>query len=187
MVISAVGVWYGGWVDDLIQRITEVNIMLPTLPIAIMIFILYSRSIWTVLIVIVLLNIFGSSIKNYRAAFMQVRESAYVEGAMAYGAKGGRILVNYLIPRILPALLPQLVIMVPGYVYYEATLAYLGLSDPYLPTWGKVVHDAILNGAYLGHYYWILEPVVLLLVTGLAFALLGFALDRVINPRLREI
>ena len=187
MVISAIGVWYGGWVDELIQRITEVNIMLPTLPIAIMIFVLYSRSIWTVLLVIVLLNIFGSAIKNYRAAFIQVRESAYIEGAIAYGAKGGRIIIHYLIPRILPVLLPQLVIMVPGFVYYEATLAYLGLSDPYLPTWGKVVHDAILNGAYLGYYYWILEPIILLLVTGLAFALLGFALDRVVNPRLREI
>ncbi len=187
MLIAAIGVWYGGWVDSLIQRITEINIMLPTLPIAIMIFVLYSRSIWTVLIVIVLLNIFGSAIKNYRAAFMQVREAAYIEGATAYGAKGGRIIVRYLLPRILPVLLPQLVIMVPGYVYYEATLAYLGLSDPYLPTWGKVVHDAILNGAYLGYYYWILEPITLLLLTGLAFALLGFALDRVVNPRLRDV
>jgi peptide/nickel transport system permease protein len=87
----------------------------------------------------------------------------------------------------MPVLLPQLVIMVPGFVYYEATLAYLGLSDPFLPTWGKVVHDAITSGAYQGYYYWILEPVGLLLVTGLAFALLGFALDRVINPRLRGV
>jgi len=187
MLISAVGVWYGGWVDELIQRITEVNIMLPTLPIAIMVFILYSRSIWTVLWVIVLLNIFGSAIKNYRAAFLQVRESDYIEGAIAYGAKGNRIILHYLIPRILPVLLPQLVIMVPGYVYYEATLAYLGLSDPLLPTWGKVVHDAITNGAYLGYYYWILEPIGLLLITGLAFALLGFALDRIVNPRLRNL
>jgi peptide/nickel transport system permease protein len=187
MLISAVGAWYGGWVDSLIQRITEVNIILPTLPIAIMIFILYSRSIWTVLLVIVLLNIFGSSIKNYRAAFLQVRETAFIEGAIAYGASGPRIIRQYMIPRILPILLPQLVIMVPGFVFYEATLAFLGLSDPYLPTWGKVVHDALMNGAYTGYYYWILEPIGLLLITGLAFALLGFALDRVVNPRLRDL
>jgi peptide/nickel transport system permease protein len=48
----------------------------------------------------------------------------------------------------MPVLLPQLVVMVPGFVYYEATLAYLGLSDPYLLTWSKVIHDAITNGAY---------------------------------------
>jgi peptide/nickel transport system permease protein len=187
MFIAAYGVWFGGWVDNLIQRITEVNIILPTLPLAIMIFIMYSKTIWAVLGVIILLNIFGSSIKNYRAAFLQVKESAYVEGAIAYGAKDGRIVLQYLIPRIVPVLLPQLVIMVPGFVFYEATLAYLGLSDPYLPTWGKVVHDAFTNGAHQGLYYWILEPIGLLLITGLAFALVGFALDRVINPRLREI
>ena len=90
-------------------------------------------------------------------------------------------------PRILPVLLPQLVILVPGFIFYEATLAYLGLSDPYLPTWGKVVYDAVTNGAYAGYYYWILEPVMLLMVTGLSFALLGFSLDRVVNPRLRDI
>ena len=186
MFISAVGVWFGGWVDNLIQRITEVNIILPTLPIAIMIFVMYSKTIWAVLGVIILLNIFGTAIKNFRAAFLQVKEAAYIEGAMAYGAKDGRIILHYLIPRIVPVLLPQLVIMVPGYVFYEATLAYLGLSDPYLPTWGKVVHDAFTNGAHQGYYYWILEPIGLLMMTGLAFALLGFALDRIINPRLRE-
>jgi peptide/nickel transport system permease protein len=186
MFISAFGVWFGGWVDNLIQRITEVNIILPTLPVAIMISVMYSKSIWVILGVIILLNIFGSSIKNYRAAFLQVKEADYIEGAMAYGAKDGRIVLNYMIPRIVPVLLPQLVIMVPGYVFFEATLAYLGLSDPYLPTWGKVVHDAFTNGAHQGLYYWILEPIGLLLITGLAFALLGFAMDRIINVHKRR-
>ncbi len=188
MLISAVGAWFGGWVDDVIQRITEVNIILPSLLVAIMVYIMYSKSIWAILGVIVLLNIFGSAIKNYRAAFLQVKEAAYIEGARAYGASDWRIILRYLIPRIVPVLIPQLVIMVPGYVFYEATLAYLGVSDPYLPTWGKVVYDALSNGALIqGHYYWILEPIGLLLLTGLAFALFGFALDRIFNPRLREM
>lgn len=188
MIIAAVGVWFGGWIDSLIQRVTEVNIILPTLPVAIMVYIMYSKSIWAILGVIVLLNIFGSTIKNYRAAFLQVRESGYIEGAQAYGARGWRIIRKYMIPRIVPVLIPQLVIMVPGYVFYEATLAYLGVSDPQLPTWGKVIYDAISNGAtYQGYYYWVLEPITLLVLTGLAFALFGFALDRITNPRLREV
>jgi peptide/nickel transport system permease protein len=64
----------------------------------------------------------------------------------------------------------------------------LGLGDPVLPTWGKIIEDASSNGAlYKGYYYWVLEPAVLLMVTGLAFAMLGFALDRIFNPRLREM
>ncbi|MCK4725636.1 MAG: ABC transporter permease, partial [Anaerolineales bacterium] len=187
MMIAAIGVWFGGWVDDLIQRITEVNIILPALLVAIMIFIMYSKSIWTILGVIVLLNIFGIAIKNYRAAFIQVKEAKYIEGARAYGASDWRIISRYMIPRILPVLVPQLVIMVPGYVFFEATLAYLGVSDPSLPTWGKVIYDALSNGAVQGYYYWILEPIGLLILTGLAFALFGFALDRIINPRLRDM
>jgi peptide/nickel transport system permease protein len=83
-------------------------------------------------------------------------------------------------------LIPQLVIMVPTYVFYEATLAYLGVSDPYLPTWGKTIYEALTKRSLQDHPYWVLEPLGMLLLTGLAFALLGFALDRVLNPRLRE-
>jgi peptide/nickel transport system permease protein len=83
-------------------------------------------------------------------------------------------------------LIPQLVILIPSYVFLEASLAVLGLGDPVLPTWGKVIQEAWTNGAlYEGLYYWVLEPSFLLVLTGMAFALLGFALDRVFNPRLR--
>ena len=69
-----------------------------------------------------------------------------------------------------------------------ASLAVLGLGDPFIPSWGKVINDARVNGAqYEGLYYWILEPSALLMLTGLAFALVGFALDRVFNPRLRGV
>jgi peptide/nickel transport system permease protein len=188
MLIAAVGVWYNGWVDDLIQRITEVNLVLPFLPILIMVATFYSRSIWLMLGVTILLSIFGGAIKFYRATFMQIKEGGYIEAARAYGASDIRMIWSYLLPRIVPMLIPQLVVLIPTYVFLEASLAVLGLGDPVLPTWGKVIQDAQSNGAlYQGLYYWVLEPAVLLMITGLAFALLGFALDRIFNPRLREI
>jgi peptide/nickel transport system permease protein len=136
----------------------------------------------------VLLSIFGAGIKTYRAVFLQVKESPYIEAARAYGASSPRIIFQYLVPRMIPLLIPQLVILIPSYVFLEASLAVLGLGDPVLPTWGKVINDAQSNGAlYQGLYYWVLEPAVLLMITGLAFALLGFALDRIFNPKLREL
>ncbi len=188
MAIAGIGTWYGGWADMLIQRITEVNMILPVLPILIMVGTFYSRSIWLMLGVIILLSIFGSSIKTYRAVFLQVKESPYIEAARAYGAGNWRIIFRYLIPRIIPMLIPGLVTMVPSFVFLESALAVLGLGDPVLPTWGKVINDAHHNGAlYQGLYYWVMEPAALLMVTGLGFSLLGFALDRVFNPRLRGI
>lgn len=188
MIISGVGTWFGGWVDEGIQRITEVNMILPLLPILIMVGTFYSKSIWLMLGVLILLNIFGAGIKTYRAIFLQVKESPYIEAARAYGASNTRMIFNYLIPRIIPMLIPQLVVLIPTFVFIEAALAVLGLGDPVLPTWGKIISDARSSGAlYQGLYYWVLEPSLLLMITGLAFSLLGFALDRVFNPRLRGL
>ena len=188
MVIAAIGAWYRGWVDALIQRITEVNLILPVLPLLIMIGTLYSRSIWVMLGAVILLGIFGGGIKTYRALFLQVRESPYIEAARAYGASNLRIVFRYMVPRVIPILVPQFVVVIPSYVFLEATLAVLGLGDPILPTWGKLLDDARRAGAlYNGHYYWMLEPAFLLMLTGLGFAMLGFALDRIFNPRLREL
>jgi peptide/nickel transport system permease protein len=186
MIIAGVGTWFGGWVDGVIQRITEVNLILPVLPILVMVGTFYSRSIWLMLGVLIALYIFGGGIKTYRAIFLQVKESPYIEAAQAYGASDARLIFRYLIPRIIPTLLPNLVTLVPSFVFTEAALALLGLGDPILPTWGKVINDARFNGAlYQGNYYWMLEPSFLLMLTGLAFSLLGFSLDRIFNPRLR--
>jgi peptide/nickel transport system permease protein len=188
MIIAAFGVWFGGWVDSFIQRVTQVNLVLPFLPILIMIGTFYSHSIWLMLGVTILLSIFGAGILTYRAVFMQVKESPYIEAARAYGAGNWRIIFSYLTPRIIPMLVPQLVTLVPVFVFLEASLAVLGLGDPVLPTWGKVINDAQQNGAlYQGLYYWVLEPAGLLMIAGLAFALLGFSLDRIFNPRLRGL
>jgi peptide/nickel transport system permease protein len=188
MIIAAIGVWFGGWVDSVIQRITQVNLILPFLPILIMIGTLHSRSIWVMLGMTILLSIFGGAILTYRAIFLQVKESPYVEAARAYGAGNWRIVFFYLIPRIIPVLIPQLVRVIPVFVFLEAGLAVLGLGDPVLPTWGKLINDARDNGAlFNGQYYWVLEPTMLLMLTGLAFAMVGFALDRIFNPRLRGL
>jgi peptide/nickel transport system permease protein len=187
ILISAFSAWYGGIVDEILQRITELNIILPALPIAVMVYNLYSKSIWVILAIMVLMNVFGNSLKEYRAMFLQFKEAPYIEAAMAYGATNRRIIFTYMLPRIIQVMVPQLVISVPSFVFLEATLAYLGVVTRTLPTWGKVINMALNNGAFWGIYYWVLEPIVLVMITGLAFAFVGFALDKILNPRLRNL
>ncbi len=188
MIIAAIGVWFGGWVDSIIQRITEVNMVLPALPILIMIGVFWTRSLVVMLFAIIALSIFGAGIKTNRAIFLQVKALPYIEAAKAYGASDLRIVFFYMIPRIIPTIIPSLVLGIPSFVFLEAALALLGLGDPVLPTWGKIIDEARVNGALLqGHYYWILEPTFALMITGVAFAMLGFSLDRIFNPRLREL
>lgn len=187
MLLASIGAWYGGWLDGLIQRVSDINLVIPLFPILAMITLFYSLSIWYLLVTAALFTIFGSGIKNYRAIFLQIKQASYIEAAQAYGAGDGRIITRYLIPRIMPVLIPQLVTLIPTYVFLEASLAFIGLSDPRLPTWGKIISDAHRASALLnGHFYWILQPTILLLLTSLAFALFGFALERIFNPRLQS-
>jgi peptide/nickel transport system permease protein len=187
MFVGAVSAWFLGKVDAIIQRVTEIFMILPFLPILIMISTFYKFSIWILLLVVIALSIFGGGVKSYRAMFLQVKEFPYVEAARAYGAGNIRLIIRYLIPKVLPIIIPSIVLSVPDFVFLEAALAILGLGDPLAPTWGKILDDAFANGAlYKGLYYWVLEPSIMLVLTSLSFAMLGFTLDKIFNPRLKE-
>jgi peptide/nickel transport system permease protein len=185
MIVAATGVWFGGRVDNLVQRITEVNMVLPILAISVLAYAYLGINIWVILAVIVLLNVFGSPTKTYRAAFLQFRQAPYVEAAHAYGASDWRIISRYLVPRIIPVLVPQLITLIPSFIFLEATLGIFNIKSNY-PTWGTVIYQGLTNGALYGSRYWVLEPLVLLLLTGISFSMLGAALDRILNPRLVE-
>ncbi len=187
-VLAGIGTWFGGKLDAIFHRLTEITMILPLLAVLIMVGHFYSRSIWVMLGMVILLNVFSASMKVLRAMFLQAKESPYLEAAQAYGAGNFRIIFKYLLPRMTPILLPQFVLVIPTFVFLEATLAVLGLGDPILPTWGKVIYDARVNDAlYMGNYYWMVQPAVLLMMIGISFSLVGYTLDRVFNPRLRNL
>jgi len=188
MLIAAVSAWYGGIADNFIQRLNEVFMVVPFLPIVALISLFYRLTIWSLLAVVVALGIWGGSVKTFRAMFLQIKEMPYVEAAKAYGTGDLRIVVLYMIPRVIPTIIPTIVISIPSYVFLEAALALLGLSDPTAITWGKVLEEAYSGAAmYKGYYHWILAPSIMLFLISIAFALIGYTLDRVFNPRLKEM
>jgi len=185
MALAASGVWFGGWVDNFVQRLIDVNLVLPILAIAVMAYAFLGISVWTILIVYVFLNAFGTPTKNFRSAFLQIKDAPYIEAAKAYGAKNYRIILKYMVPRLIPVLVPQLVILIPAFVFLEATLGFFNIRMLY-PTWGTVIYQAAVRGGIFGSRFWMLQPIALLLLTGLGFSLFGFALERILNPRLSD-
>lgn len=186
-LFGALSAWYGGFVDEVVQRVTEVYMILPFLPFLIMISIVFKVNIWMLILVIVALSIFGGVTKTARSVTFQVMGEQYIEAAMSYGASKIRILFLYIMPRLLPYIVANIVLAVPAYVFLEAALSVLGLGDPMVPTWGKIISDAYSGGAAMhGYWWWILLPAFLIIITASAFALIGYALDKVVNPRLRE-
>jgi len=187
LIFSAAGAWWGGWVDAVVERLTELRLVVPLIPFLAMVGMFWSRSLWAILGALLGYNLLGGE-KTFRAILMQARAAPYLEAARAYGAGPFRLIVRYLIPQVLPALIPSVVVAIPGYIFLEASLALLGLGEPLWPTWGKILEEAHREGAlYLGQYYWVLEPVALLFLTGTGFTLLGLSLERVFNPRLRRV
>lgn len=185
MILAASGVWFGGWVDNLIQRLTEANMVLPVLAVGVLAYAMFGIDIWVILGAIVLLNVFGTPAKTFRSAFLQVKEAPYIEAARAYGTSNARMIMKYLVPRIIPVLVPQLVTLIPSFVFLEATLGLFNIKSNY-PTWGRIIYQGLSQGALYGSRFWVLEPLALLLLTALAFAMLGVALERILNPRLLD-
>lgn len=185
ILLAAASAWKGGWVDSLVQHATEANLILPVVALGVLLYSYYNISLWIILAIVILSNVLGSSTKVFRAAFLQEKEASYIEAARAYGASDWRIIRRYLIPRILPVIIPQIVMLIPNFIFLEATLAIFNIFDAAYPTWGRILYSALRNGAMYGSRFWVLEPISLMLITGLSFVLISFGLNRMLAPHLR--
>ncbi|MFQ5918621.1 MAG: ABC transporter permease [Thermoplasmata archaeon] len=186
-VFGAVSGWYGGRADEAVQRAADFFLILPLLPILILISIFYRPGIWSILIVLVLFGLVGGTTKVIRSLVLQVKEEQYVESALSYGASKMRILFRHILPRVMPYTFALIALSVPAFIFLEASLAFLGLGDPVLPTWGSLLGDAYASNAmFNGFWWWIALPAAGIIFATVAFALLGYSFDKVLNPRLRE-
>jgi peptide/nickel transport system permease protein len=187
-ILGVISGYYGGRVDEFIQRVAEFLMIIPFLPILIMISFLYKLSLKMLLMAIVLLSIAGSTTKTIRSMVPQIKEEQYILAARSYGATSRRIIFKHIFPRVIPYTLSIIALGVPTWIFVEAALSFLGLGDPILPTWGKMLGEAHRAGAaYHGYWWWVLIPASCIGITAMAFALLGYAFDKIVNPRLREM
>jgi len=187
-VLGAISGWYGGAIDETIQRSADIFLIIPILPILIIIQLVFHRpGILAILFVVVAFGIVGSTTKVVRSIVLQIREEQFVEAAQSYGASRLRILFRYIMPRVMPYVFALVALSVPAFIFLEASLSFLGLGDPTLPTWGATLGNAYNGSAlYYGYWWWVAFPTLGIVYTAIGFALLGYAFDKVINPRLRE-
>ncbi len=186
VIYGVISGYYGGIIDAVMNRMAQVVYSLPVLPILILLSYYMGRSIWNV---IALLIVFGwvGIVFTVRSMALQLRENLYVEAARAIGVDHGRIILRYIFPQVLPYTFASIALGVPGAILTEAGLSFLGLGDPNVVTWGKILHDAQMGDAVLsGAWWWVVPPGLAIAIVGLAFVLFGYALDTILNPRLRR-
>ncbi len=176
----------GGRTDLLIQRAADIVNNVPTLPLLIFMVFVLGAKLWLILLMLILFSWPGLTIL-VRSMVLGLRSSPEVEAARALGASRTRIIVHHLFPHISPFIFATLIFSAPGAILSEAGLSFIGLGDPTLPTWGQILEQGFRTGAvFLGYWWWIIPPGLLIVFTAIAFMLISLGLEPIINPRLRS-
>lgn len=182
-IISA---YFGGFVDGFMQFIYQIFIGIPVLPVMIVMSAIFKPSIWTMIAMMILFSWTGS-VMTVRSMAMQLKEETYIEAARTIGAGHFRIIFNHLAPLLLPFSFASMALAVPSAIVYESSLSLLGFGDATIVTWGQILHDAMKGSAVIsGLWWWIIPPGILIAILGMSFAFLGFALDKILHPKLRN-
>lgn len=176
----------GGLIDMLIMRVVDILLSIPTLPILMVLAGIWGKGLWQLVLILSIFSWMGTA-RSVRALALIVRESPWVEGLKALGASRTYILRRHLVPEAMPILLANIALGVPGAILAEAGLAFLGLSDPRLVSWGRMLHEAHSFGAFTHGAWWLLLPPGLgIVVICLIFMDLGRYFEEKIDPRLGD-
>ncbi|MBI4313020.1 MAG: ABC transporter permease [Chloroflexi bacterium] len=178
--------YMAGKTDIAIQRFSDIWSNVPLLPILIFLIFILGQKLWLVVVMLILFGWPGLTIV-VRSMVLQIRGGQLVEATQALGASRSRIMFRHLLFQIAPFIFAQMIFFTPGAILAEAGLSFLGLGDPSIPTWGQILENGFRTGAvYVGYWWWVLPPGLLIVATAMTFVLLTLGLEPVVNPRLRD-
>ena len=176
--------YFGGWVDDIMMRIIEVVTSMPSLLITIIIMMVLGNSMWSLLVAMCITSWCGTA-RQMRGQIMQLRESEYVMAAETLGASPSRIIIKHLIPNTLSILILNVASSIPGYIFTEAGLGFLGIGlQPPDTSLGVLISAGQATMEF--YPYQLFFPALILCLIVLAFNLLGDGLRDALDPRLRQ-
>jgi peptide/nickel transport system permease protein len=176
--------YFGGWVDDLLMRLTDLFVVIPRLPLVLItVAVLGPNLINTILVIGIL--IWAGTARIIRVQTLSLKERQFVERARSLGAGHWHIIRRHILPNVLPLVFANTVLVMATSIYLESTVSFLGLGDPTHISWGMILHYAFTNAAMAyGAYWYVVPPGVMIVLTVLSFTLCGYALDEALNPKL---
>ena len=182
-VLGAVAGYFGGWVDDVLMRVTEVFQTIPAFLFAILLVAILSPSIQSVVIAIAVVS-WPPVVRLVRGEFLSLKTREFVQASITVGMPHSRIIFLQILPNCLSPIIVAGSLMVATAILIESGLAFLGLGDPNVMSWGFLIGAGrtILRSAW-----WVCTfPGLAILITVLAINLVGEGLNDALNPRLRE-
>jgi peptide/nickel transport system permease protein len=190
--------YVGGRTDTLLMRVTDFFLVLPTFVLALILApiildlvgsgseVFGIRVTLIVIVVVIGITSWASTARIIRSQTLSVKERAFVGRARVIGSGGGHIMWRHILPNVMNLIVANTVLVFGGAILTETTLSFIGLGDPFAPSWGEILNAAESAGAMgLGAWWYVVPPSVCIVLVVLAFTLVGSALDDVLNPRLR--
>jgi peptide/nickel transport system permease protein len=185
-IVGLVAGYRGGRIGSLLMRITDFFLVIPDLALQIVIVAIAGQSLTNIILVIGALG-WTTTARLVRSQTLSVRERKYVLRARAIGAGDGHILRRHILPAVLPLMLANMVLVISLAILSESTLAFIGLGDPTVISWGQMLNYAFNRGAISAGAWWALLPPGFAIVwVVLGTTLLGTALENALNPRLKR-
>lgn len=183
VLASLVGIsaaYFGGLVDEVLMRYVDIQITFPTFFLYLLAMYLFGGSLFLMILIFGLLG-WGGVARIVRSEALQRREEEFVLAAKAAGARGTWTMRKHLLPNVSNSVITAASLLIPGFILFEAALAFLALGDPTVPSWGQVIADGRDD---LARAWWVSTiPGVFLFFTILAFNFVGDALRDALDPR----
>jgi peptide/nickel transport system permease protein len=187
---AAVGLYAGyagGWKDEVVMRLNDVVLSIPWLVLMIIVAAMLGSIDLTGIILIIGLTGWSYTARLVRAQVLSIKERQYIERAKSIGSSDLNIIGRHIFPNTFPMIFANTILTVAVSILSEATLSFLHLRPVGEVTWGTMLSFASDNSAFkLGLQWWILAPGLCIVVVVLGFTLLGYALDEILNPKLRH-
>jgi len=175
--------FYGGWVEETLMRITEFFQVLPTLLFAMVIVALFGSSVLSITLAIGAVS-WASVARITRSEFLRLKELDFVLASRSSGSNNMALIFRVILPNAAAPIIVQSALLVGAAITFEAGLAFLGLSDPNVISWGQVIGS---NRVYiLDATYTVTFPGIAIFITVLAISLVGDGLNDALNPKLRS-
>jgi peptide/nickel transport system permease protein len=183
-VIGIVAGFYGGRTETVLMRFTDIMLVIPDLPLAVVLVALTKPSLMNIIFVIGIIGWTGTA-RLVRSQTLTVKERKFVLRARAIGAGRPYIVRRHILPLVLPLMVANTVLVISLAILEESTLSFLGLSDPTIISWGQMLNYAFTRGAMSAGAWWALVPPGFGIVwVVLGCTLLGHGMEQVLNPRL---
>lgn len=181
--IGALSGYFGGWVDDVLMRVTEFFQVIPAFAFAVVLVAIFQPSIYSIVIAIAVVS-WPPVARLLRGEVMSLRSREFIEAAQLSGQSGLTIIWRQILPNTLSPVIVLASMMVATAILTESALSFMGLGDPNIMSWGYVIGAGrtVIRQAWWVSFF----PGLAILLTVLAFNLIGEGLNDLLNPRLRK-